>query len=112
MCKCEPGQLRFAGDPTVLLASGPWEPSVPNRRDAQMDVSDLRTRIEALVADPSGVRTKKGKAIDEVIEALDEGLLRVAEYNGEGWVTHAWVKHAILLYFGRMDSEHVGPDCA
>jgi 2,3,4,5-tetrahydropyridine-2-carboxylate N-succinyltransferase len=77
-----------------------------------MDVSDLQTRIEALVADPSGVRTKKGKAVDEVIEALDEGLLRVAEYDGESWVTHAWVKHAILLYFARMDSEHVGPDCA
>jgi 2,3,4,5-tetrahydropyridine-2-carboxylate N-succinyltransferase len=77
-----------------------------------MDVSELRTRIEALVADPSGVRTKKGKAIDDVIEALDEGQLRVAEYNGESWVTHAWIKHAILLYFGRMDSEHVGPECA
>jgi 2,3,4,5-tetrahydropyridine-2-carboxylate N-succinyltransferase len=58
------------------------------------------------------VRTKKGKAVDEVIAALDEGLLRVAEFDGESWVTHAWIKHAILLYFARMDSEHVGPDCA
>jgi 2,3,4,5-tetrahydropyridine-2-carboxylate N-succinyltransferase len=77
-----------------------------------MDVSELQTRIDALVADPSGVRTKKGKAVDEVIAALDEGLLRVAEFDGESWVTHAWIKHAILLYFARMDSEHVGPDCA
>ena len=77
-----------------------------------MDVSELQTRIEALVADPSGVRTKKGKAVDEVIAALDEGLLRVAEFDGESWITHAWIKHAILLYFARMDSEHVGPDCA
>jgi 2,3,4,5-tetrahydropyridine-2,6-dicarboxylate N-succinyltransferase len=77
-----------------------------------MDVLDLQTRIEALVADPSGVRTKKGKAIDEVIAALDEGLLRVASFDGESWITHAWIKHAILLYFARMDSEHVGPDCA
>jgi 2,3,4,5-tetrahydropyridine-2-carboxylate N-succinyltransferase len=38
--------------------------------------------------------------------------LRVAEFDGESWVTHAWIKHAILLYFARMDSEHVGPDCA
>ncbi len=56
---------------------------------------------------------KKGaKRSDEVIAALDEGQLRVAEFNGESWVTHAWIKRAILLYFARMDSEHVGPDCA
>jgi len=77
-----------------------------------MNVSALQERIEALVADPSGVRGKKGRAVDEVIEALDEGALRVAELDGESWITHAWVKHAILLYFARMDSEHVGPDCA
>ncbi len=77
-----------------------------------MDVSELQARIEALVADPTNVKGKKGKAVDEVIEALDEGHLRVAEFNGESWITHAWIKHAILLYFARMDSEHVGPDCA
>ena len=77
-----------------------------------MDVSELEARIDALVADPAAVRGKKGRAVDEVIAALDEGLLRVAEFNGESWITHAWVKHAILLYFARMDSEHVGPDCA
>jgi 2,3,4,5-tetrahydropyridine-2-carboxylate N-succinyltransferase len=77
-----------------------------------MDVSALQTRIEALVADPAAVRGKKGKAVDEVIAALDEGLLRVAEFDGESWITHGWIKQAILLYFARMDSEHVGPDCA
>jgi 2,3,4,5-tetrahydropyridine-2-carboxylate N-succinyltransferase len=77
-----------------------------------MDVSELQARIEALVADPSNIKGKKGKAVDEVIAALDEGQLRVAEFNGESWITHAWIKHAILLYFARMDSEHVGPDCA
>jgi 2,3,4,5-tetrahydropyridine-2-carboxylate N-succinyltransferase len=77
-----------------------------------MDVLELEKRIDALVADPTAVRGKKGRAVDEVIEALDEGVLRVAEFNGESWITHAWIKHAILLYFARMDSEHVGPDCA
>ncbi|HEV8022179.1 MAG TPA: 2,3,4,5-tetrahydropyridine-2,6-dicarboxylate N-succinyltransferase [Candidatus Lustribacter sp.] len=77
-----------------------------------MDVAALQTRIEALVADPAAVRGKKGKAVDEVIAALDEGLLRVAEFDGESWITHGWIKQAILLYFARMDSEHVGPDCA
>jgi 2,3,4,5-tetrahydropyridine-2,6-dicarboxylate N-succinyltransferase len=77
-----------------------------------MDVSELKTRIEALVADPTAVRSKKGRAVDEVIAALDEGRLRVAEFDGENWITHAWLKHAILLYFARMDNGHVGPECA
>ena len=77
-----------------------------------MEVSDLEARIAALVADPEGIKGKKGRAIDEVIAALDEGQLRVASFDGENWVTHAWIKQAILLYFGRMDNEHVGPDCA
>jgi 2,3,4,5-tetrahydropyridine-2-carboxylate N-succinyltransferase len=77
-----------------------------------MEIAELEARIEALVADPSGVKGKKGKAIDEVIAALDEGRLRVAEFDGATWITHAWIKRAILLYFGRMENIHVGPDCA
>jgi 2,3,4,5-tetrahydropyridine-2-carboxylate N-succinyltransferase len=73
-----------------------------------MDVKDMEARIDALVADPEGVRGKKGRVIDEVIALLDEGKLRVASPEGDGWITHAWIKRAILLYFGRMDNAHVG----
>ncbi|MBX4180882.1 2,3,4,5-tetrahydropyridine-2,6-dicarboxylate N-succinyltransferase [Sodalis sp. CWE] len=38
-------------------------------------------------------------SIDEIIVALDRGELRVAEkINGE-WITHQWIKKAILLSF-------------
>jgi len=77
-----------------------------------MDVVDLEARIEALVGDPDAVRGKKGRAIDEVIEALDEGRLRVAEPTDGGWVTHAWIKRAILLYFARMDNVTIAVDGA
>jgi 2,3,4,5-tetrahydropyridine-2-carboxylate N-succinyltransferase len=77
-----------------------------------MEVSELEARIAALVADRDGIKGKKGRAIDEVIAALDEGQLRVASFDGENWITHAWIKQAILLYFARMDNEHVGPECA
>src|SRR5688572_22214838 len=41
-----------------------------------------------------------GAAVEEVIARLDAGKLRVASPEGPGrWVTHAWVKQAILLYF-------------
>ena len=38
-------------------------------------------------------------AVNETLEALDNGYLRVAEkHNGE-WVVHQWVKKAVLLSF-------------
>lgn len=37
--------------------------------------------------------------IAQVIEHLDKGELRVAEKIGGEWVTHQWIKKAILLYF-------------
>ncbi|PKN41433.1 MAG: hypothetical protein CVU63_12670, partial [Deltaproteobacteria bacterium HGW-Deltaproteobacteria-20] len=37
-------------------------------------------------------------AIERVVEALDRGELRVAEKGESGqWVTHVWVKEAVLL---------------
>ena len=44
-------------------------------------------------------------AINSVIEALDKGILRVAEKTDTGWVTHEWIKKAILLYFAIRNSE-------
>ena len=39
------------------------------------------------------------QAIHATIEALTQGSLRVSQKVGSEWVTHAWVKQAILLYF-------------
>ena len=72
-------------------------------------ISELRAAIEALAADASRLRKREGKAVDEVIALLDEGRLRVAEPTPSGWVTNAWVKQAILLYFQRMDTIPIGP---
>lgn len=47
-----------------------------------------------------------------VIAALDEGKLRVASQNKKGeWVTHVWIKQAILHYFRIMEMRRmeVGP---
>lgn len=38
-------------------------------------------------------------AIEEVIDQLDQGHLRVATKVGDVWTVHEWVKKAILLYF-------------
>jgi len=61
----------------------------------------LRALIEATYEDRSRMSSGESRAaIEKTIALLDGGQLRVAERRPEGeWVTHAWVKQAILLYF-------------
>jgi 2,3,4,5-tetrahydropyridine-2,6-dicarboxylate N-succinyltransferase len=66
-----------------------------------MKIDKIRERIEALAAGDGDVRGSAGRAIDDVVAALDIGTLRVAEPDGDDWVVHAWIKQAILLYFAR-----------
>jgi 2,3,4,5-tetrahydropyridine-2-carboxylate N-succinyltransferase len=53
------------------------------------------------------------RAIETTIAALDRGELRVAQHDvaTDVWITHAWVKKAILLYFAirGMEKLEVGP---
>jgi len=44
------------------------------------------------------------EAVDEVIAGLDAGRLRVAEKSGGGWITHQWIKKAVLLSFRLEDN--------
>ena len=50
-------------------------------------------------------------AICEVVEYLDQGLLRIAAPGEGGWVTHEWIKKAVILYFPirKMELTEVGP---
>lgn len=50
-------------------------------------------------------------AIENVIEALDQGSLRCAEYANDNWVVNEWVKKAVVLYFPirKMTTTEVGP---
>lgn len=75
-----------------------------------MDVRELQAEIEALAENPGDIKGKAGRAVDEVIGALDEGRLRVCEPAGGDWITHAWVKKAILLYFSRRDVRWIGDE--
>jgi 2,3,4,5-tetrahydropyridine-2-carboxylate N-succinyltransferase len=51
------------------------------------------------------------QAINEVIELLDKGKLRVAEPTANGWQVNDWVKKAVILYFPirKMETIEVGP---
>lgn len=50
-------------------------------------------------------------AINEVIEMLDKGRLRVAEKSDDGWQLNEWVKKAVILYFPirKMEVTEAGP---
>lgn len=37
--------------------------------------------------------------IQTVIDQLDQGKIKVCEKNNDTWITHEWIKKAILLYF-------------
>jgi len=45
------------------------------------------------------------RAVADVLAALDAGKLRVAEKRGGEWVTHEWIKKAVLLSFRLRDNE-------
>ena len=45
------------------------------------------------------------QALDQVIDGLNAGYLRVAEKIDGVWVTHQWVKKAVLLYFRTHDNQ-------
>ncbi len=48
--------------------------------------------------------------VHQVIQQLDRGELRVATRNGSKWITHEWIKKAILVYFRiqKMSLLHAG----
>ena len=77
-------------------------------------MSDAKLAVEAAYADRSLLSGADRTYIDAVldtIERLDRGELRVAEKQGDSWIVHAWVKQAILIYFGvaQMKVLEVGP---
>jgi len=64
---------------------------------------EQRTSLSAASA-PADVRD----AVNHIIDALDTGKLRVAEKLDGEWVTHQWIKKAVLLSFRLNDNVPMG----
>ena len=71
--------------------------------------TELRPLIEQAFEDRSKLAEAKYKsAVEQTLELLDKGKLRVATRGDDGeWTVHAWTKQAILLYFGIRSMERV-----
>jgi len=69
-------------------------------------------QIEELYANPADPRDAEARrTVNDVVELLDRGELRVAEKNDDEWVVNQWVKKAILLLFrhNEMETTELGP---
>jgi 2,3,4,5-tetrahydropyridine-2,6-dicarboxylate N-succinyltransferase len=53
---------------------------------------------------PANASAALSAALDECLELLDSGRLRVAERRGDVWVVHEWLRKAVLLYFRTRDN--------
>ncbi|MEO8485610.1 MAG: 2,3,4,5-tetrahydropyridine-2,6-dicarboxylate N-succinyltransferase [Betaproteobacteria bacterium] len=58
---------------------------------------------------PSTAPGEVRDAVARVIDDLDAGRLRVAEKRDGAWITHQWIKKAVLLSFRLADSTAMGP---
>ncbi|HKK73548.1 MAG TPA: 2,3,4,5-tetrahydropyridine-2,6-dicarboxylate N-succinyltransferase [Saprospiraceae bacterium] len=75
-------------------------------------MNELKQMIEAAWEDRSLLKEDKTQsAIRELINQLDQGILRVAEPSEKGWQVNDWVKKGVVLYFPiqQMKTIEVGP---
>lgn len=72
----------------------------------------MKSIIEKAWEDRSLLANKETlDAINQVIEDLDKGRLRVAEPSDDKWIVNEWVKKAVVMYFPirKMETIEVGP---
>jgi 2,3,4,5-tetrahydropyridine-2-carboxylate N-succinyltransferase len=74
--------------------------AIPTLQNVIDDAFERRAQLSPASA-PSEVKD----AVAKVLAALDAGQLRVAEKRNGQWVTHQWIKKAVLLSFRLRDNE-------
>ena len=74
------------------MPTHPLEPIIDDAFERRADIA------------PHHVDAHVFSAIEQAIAELDAGRLRVAEKQNGQWVTHQWVKKAVLLYFRTHDN--------
>src|SRR5688572_17584707 len=78
----------------------PASASKPETESDRMDVAELERRVSEAYRERERLEDADARnAVEETIELLDRGAIRVAEKTEGEWRVNAWVKEAILLYF-------------
>ncbi len=66
-------------------------------------IIDQAWEIRATI-NPANADAALRDAVGEVLAKLDAGTLRVAEKQGGQWITHQWIKKAVLISFRLQDN--------
>src|SRR3954470_21331677 len=80
-------------------AHQPPSPILMNAKDTIEQAWEQRASLS-----PGNAPRNVKDAVEEVIAGLDAGRLRVAEKSGGEWITHQWIKKAVLLSFRLEDN--------
>ena len=72
-----------------------------NISKAESIIDDAWERLDDITTETKG---ELRQAVDETLEGLDSGMLRVAEKIDGEWRTNQWLKKAVLLSFRLYDS--------
>ncbi|MBT4646157.1 MAG: 2,3,4,5-tetrahydropyridine-2,6-dicarboxylate N-succinyltransferase [Pelagibacteraceae bacterium] len=74
-------------------------------------MSELKNIIDNAFENRDQINTNTSgeirESVDEALNQLDMGHIRVCEKNGEEWIVNQWIKKAILLSFRINDNEVV-----
>ena len=72
-------------------------------------MSELKKIIEDAFDNRDQINTQTNgeirNSVDETLNQLDAGEIRVCEKNGDDWIVNQWIKKAILLSFRLNDNE-------
>lgn len=74
-------------------------------------MKNIRKLIDTAWEDRSLLSSEEiTSTVENVIELLDKGQIRVSQYIDNKWVTNDWIKKAIILYFiiRRMKTYEIG----
>ena len=74
---------------------------------------DLQTAIDGAWENrafltPTDAPSETREAVEHTLDALDSGRLRVAEKIDGEWITHQWIKKAVLLSFRLQENTLMG----
>ncbi len=78
-----------------------------------MTLAQLEGEIDELFAapDPKKVKGRAAKAVKQLLDALEQGLVRAANRDDAGvWTANEWVKRGILMGFRVSDLAEMGLD--
>ncbi len=73
------------------------------------DIESFKALVEEAFTQQGLLSEQQKRAVYETVALIDQGALRIASREHDKWVTHAWLKQAILLYFRMQTVEDI--DC-